>query len=95
MSCLDKCVTEPGRKALHHSSALRSVTPQLPYISEGFYHESAHCPSSSISPGFITNVFTANQCNGLQCVVCEHLNVCLTYISYWPWEMTGPLEGWL
>lgn len=60
----------------------------------GGHHESAPCPSSSISPGFITNVFTANQCNGLECVVCEHLTVCLTYISCWPWEMTGPLEGW-
>lgn len=46
MSCLDKCVTEPGRKALHHSSALRSVTPQQPYISGGFTmnQHAAHPP---------------------------------------------------
>lgn len=25
-------------------------------------------------------MFTANQCNGLECVVGEHFNVCLTYI---------------
>ncbi len=85
------CVTDPVSEALYHSRALRSMTPKTHYISLQFYHESARRPSSSISPSFITNVFTANQCNGLDC---EHLNVCLTYISCGPREMTGPLQGW-
>lgn len=59
------------------------MTPETRHISPGFCRESARWPSSSISLSFITNVFTANQCNGLECVVCEHLYVYINVYVLW------------
>ena len=45
-------------------------------FSRRFGRESVRRPSSSLSPSFITNVFTANQRNGLDC---EHFDVFNVY----------------
>lgn len=72
------CVTDPGWKA--------PCRPQKPsevwHLKRIIFHQdftmNQHASQpSSVSPAFITNVFTANQRNGLKCVVCAHLYVYL------------------